>query len=58
MYKQSDRWYYRKIMPDGTLKRVKIFMTEVEIQSVLWSVILEKQLQVSQDYLEQILANR
>ncbi|HBQ87364.1 MAG TPA: hypothetical protein DD811_12935 [Syntrophomonas sp.] len=48
LYKQTNRWYYRKIMPDGTLKRVKIYMEDAEISALMWKEILARQLQVSQ----------
>jgi hypothetical protein len=48
LYKQTNRWYYRKIMPDGTLKRVKVYMEDAEINASMWKEILARQLQVSQ----------
>ncbi|MGI6125288.1 MAG: type II toxin-antitoxin system HicA family toxin [Acetivibrionales bacterium] len=50
LYKTTDHWYYRKYMPDGTLKRTKVSMGTGEIKKNLWKEILNKQLQVSKEY--------
>lgn len=50
LYKQTDHFYYRKSMPDGTLKRTKVSMNPKEIPKNLWKEILKSQLQVSQTY--------
>jgi hypothetical protein len=50
LYKATDHWYYRKFMPDGTLKRAKVSMGTGEIKGHLWKEILKKQLQVSEEY--------
>ncbi|MFA7077867.1 MAG: type II toxin-antitoxin system HicA family toxin [Syntrophomonas sp.] len=50
IYKQTDHWYYQKIMPDGQVKRTKVSMGTGEIKKNLWRQIREKQLQVSQEY--------
>lgn len=50
LYKITDHWYYRKYMPDGTLKRTKVSMGSGEIKKNLWKQILNKQLQVSKEY--------
>ncbi|MFZ2537323.1 MAG: type II toxin-antitoxin system HicA family toxin [Oscillospiraceae bacterium] len=49
LYKTTNHWYYRKYMPDGTLKRTKVSMGTGEVQGHLWKEILNKQLQVSQE---------
>ncbi|HHV17051.1 MAG TPA: type II toxin-antitoxin system HicA family toxin [Gelria sp.] len=50
LYKQTDHWYYQKQMPDGTVKRTKVSMSNKEIGYNLWREIRNKQLQVTQDY--------
>lgn len=50
LYKATDHWFYRKAMPDGTLKRTKVSMGTGEIRGNLWKEILRKQLQVSEEY--------
>jgi hypothetical protein len=50
LYKTTDHWYYRKYMPDGTLKRTKVSMGTGEIKKNLWKEILNKKLQVSIEY--------
>jgi hypothetical protein len=50
MYKQTDHYFYRKLMPDGTLKRTKISMGSGELSGHLWEEILKRQLQVTREY--------
>lgn len=50
LYKDTDHYYYQKIMPDGTVKRTKVSKGSGEIHYNLWKEILKKQLQVSQEY--------
>jgi hypothetical protein len=50
LYKTTDHWFYRKSMPDGTLKRTKISRGTGEIKGHLWKEIIHKQLQVSEEY--------
>jgi hypothetical protein len=50
LYKKTDHWFYRKSMPDGTLKRTKVSMSTGEIKGHLWKEIIKKQLQVSEEY--------
>lgn len=50
LYKSTDHDFYRKIMPDGTIKRTKVSRGTGEIRGNLWETIRKKQLQVSKDY--------
>ena len=50
LYKDTDHYYYQKIMSDGTVKRTKVSKGSGEIHQHLWREILRKQLQVSQEY--------
>lgn len=50
LFRDTDHYYYRKIMPDGTIKRTKVSKGSGEIGPQLWREILRKQLQVSQEY--------
>jgi hypothetical protein len=50
LYKQTDHYFYRKLMPDGTLKRTKISMGSCEAPGHLWEEILKRQLQVTKEY--------
>lgn len=50
LYKQTDHYYYRKGMPDGTFKHTRVSMGTGEIKGNLWQTILKKQLQVSREY--------
>lgn len=48
--KKADHDYYRKIMPDGTIKRTKVSRGTGEIGKVLFKYILKDQLQVDYEY--------
>ncbi|MFZ5634423.1 MAG: type II toxin-antitoxin system HicA family toxin [Bacillota bacterium] len=50
LYKKTDHYYFRKQMPDGTLKRTKVSMGSGQIKGNVWKEILKKQLQVTQEY--------
>ncbi|MDR0917600.1 MAG: type II toxin-antitoxin system HicA family toxin [Oscillospiraceae bacterium] len=55
LYKQTDHYYYRKQMPDGTIKYTKVSMGTGEITGHLWQEILKKQLQVTIEYFNSII---
>ncbi|QGG46857.1 type II toxin-antitoxin system HicA family toxin [Heliorestis convoluta] len=50
LYKNTDHYFFRKVMPDGAVKRTKVSMGTGEIKPSLWREILKKQLLVSQEY--------
>lgn len=50
LYKETDHDYYRKLMPDGTLKRTKVSRGSGQIKGHLWENILRKQLKVTKEY--------
>ena len=50
LYKDTDHYFYQKIMSDGTVKRTKVSKGSGEIHPHMWKDILKKQLQVSQEY--------
>jgi hypothetical protein len=52
LYKQTDHYYYRKLMPDGTYKRTKVSFGTGAIPKGLWNHILKRQLQVTQEYFD------
>jgi len=54
LYKSTDHYYYRKRLNDRTLKRTKVSRGSNEIPKFLWKNILEKQLQVTQEYFNKV----
>jgi hypothetical protein len=50
LYKETDHYFYRKVLPDGRLLRTKVSMGSGEIHTGLWREILKKQLEVTQEY--------
>lgn len=49
LYKDTDHFFYRKRLDDGTILRTKISKGSAEIGKHLWREIRNKQLQVSQE---------
>ncbi len=54
-FRETDHYFYRKLMPDGTLKRTKVSKGSGEIGHDLWQRILKQQLQVTQEYFNEKL---
>lgn len=50
LYKSTDHDFYRKVEPDGTIKRTKVSRGTGEIKKHLWQEILKRQLRVTQEY--------
>ncbi|OYD07125.1 type II toxin-antitoxin system HicA family toxin [Paludifilum halophilum] len=46
--------YYRKVMPDGSVKETQISHGNKEYSPGMWRMILKKQLQVTEDYFNKI----
>lgn len=47
LYKQTDHFFYQKVMEDGSVKRTKVSNGSGEIGHHLWQAILNRQLQVT-----------
>ena len=54
-YKDTDHFFYRKIMPDGSIKRTKVSKGSGEIKPHMWKEILSHQLQVTQEYFNKMI---
>ncbi len=50
LYKETDHYYYRKILPDGSVLRTKVSQGSGQIGYYLWREILKKQLQTTQEH--------
>lgn len=55
LFKDTDHYFYRKIMADGSLKRTKVSKGTGEIPKRLWKDILKKQLQVNEAYFNKMI---
>lgn len=55
LYKSTDHDYYMKMMPDGTVKRTKVSRGSGQINGNLWYSILKRQLQVTQEYFNEMI---
>lgn len=50
MVKNTDHWYYEKILPDGTILRTRIsHALHKEIPEHLWKKILKLQLKITEE---------
>ena len=50
MIRNTDHWYYEKVLADGTLLQTKVsHAVHKEIPSNLWKLILKKQLKISEE---------
>lgn len=54
LYKDTDHYFYRKLLDDGSLKRTKVSKGTGEIPKKLWKEILRKQLQVTESYFNRL----
>lgn len=55
LYKETDHYFYRKILPDGTILRTKASKGSGEIHSHMWQEILKKQLQTTQEHFNEMI---
>ncbi len=55
LYKQTDHYFYRKILDDGRILRTKVSRGSSEIQGHLWQDILKKQLETTQEKFNDII---
>ena len=55
LYKDTDHYFYKKVMPDGTLKLTKVSKGSGEIHPHLWQAILKNQLGVTQEYFNRMI---
>ena len=49
LYKDTDHYYYRKILDNGDVLRTKVSKGSGEIPKALWREILRKQICTTQD---------
>ncbi len=49
LYKETDHYFYRKVLADGTILRTKVSKGSGEIHFHLWREILRKQLRTTQE---------
>ena len=50
LYKDTDHYFYRKVLPNGDILRTKVSKGTGEINGNLWRRILKKQLQTTQEH--------
>ena len=50
LYKQTDHYFYRKVLPDGDVLRTKISMNNSEYSPALFAEILKRQLRCTKEY--------
>ena len=55
LYKETDHYFFRKILEDGTVLRTKVSKGTGEIRGHLWQEILHKQLQTTQEHFNEVI---
>ena len=49
LYKDTDHYYFRKVLEDGTLLRTRVSKGSGEIPKRLWQEIMKRQLKITQE---------
>jgi hypothetical protein len=55
LYRETDHYFYRKILPDGTIYRTKISKGSGQIGPALWKEILKRQLHTTQEHFNSVV---
>ena len=55
LYKDTDHYYYRKIDANGNIRMTKVSKGSGEIHRAMWQMILKRQLQVTQEYFNNMI---
>jgi len=55
LYKNTDHYFYRKVLPDGTVLRTRVSKGSGEIGPALWREILKRQLQTDQTHFNKMI---
>lgn len=55
LYKDTDHYFYRKILDNGDILRTKVSKSSGEIHYHLWQEILRKQLRTTQEHFNEVI---
>ena len=55
LYRETDHYYYRKVLDDGSILRTKVSKGPGEIRGHLWQEILKKQLQTTIEHFNEVI---
>lgn len=55
LYRETDHYFYRKVLNDGSVLRTKVSKGSGEIHMHLWREILNKQLRTTQEYFNSVI---
>lgn len=55
LYKDTDHYFYRKILDNGDILRTKVSKGSGEIHYHLWQEILRKQLRTTQEHFNEVI---
>ena len=55
LYKETDYYFYRKVLNDGRILRTKVSKGTGEIHGHLWREILKKQLETTQEHFNETI---
>lgn len=49
LYKDTDHYFFRKVLDDGTMLRTRVSKGSGEIPKKLWQEIMKRQLKITQE---------
>lgn len=55
LYKETDHYFFRKVLPDGTLYLTKVSKSSGEIGKDLFREILKRQLHTTLEYFNEVI---
>lgn len=55
LYKETDHYFFRKVLDDGSVLRTKVSKSSGEIHTHLWREILNKQLRTTQEHFNSVI---
>ena len=55
LYKETDHYFYRKVLDDGRILRTKVSRGPGEIRGNLWREILRRQLETTQEHFNEVV---
>ena len=55
LYKETNHYFYRKLLDDGSILRTKVSKGSGEIRGRLWQEILKKQLQTTMEHFNEVI---
>lgn len=55
LYRETDHYFYRKVLSDGTIYRTKVSKGSGQIGASLWQEIMKRQLHTTQEHFNAVI---